>query len=159
MVYQLVHITSEADWDSYHTIRRDVLWTARGLTGYDDNRPEEHLPKRYPLLLKLDGQAIGTTRLDDRGDRTGIVRLVAIRSDIQRRGHGTQLARMVDNFAIRLGLQMLFVNAAEDALGYYQKLGWEFFEWNIAERDSIAGRGRQMRKSLADPAGPTSSQL
>jgi hypothetical protein len=30
MVHQLVHIMSGADWDSYHTIRRDVLWTARG---------------------------------------------------------------------------------------------------------------------------------
>ena len=111
VAYELVHVKSDADWLSYHAIRRDVLWEARGLTGYDDKRPEERLPNRYPLLLKLDNRAIGTTRLDDRGDDTGIVRLVAIRRDVQRQGHGRKLGAMVDEFAVKLGLHTLFVNA------------------------------------------------
>ncbi len=123
MTYELIRVRDDADWASYHAIRRDVLWTARGLTGYDDKRPEERLPDRYSLLLKLDNQAIGTTRLDDRGDDTGIVRLVAIRCDLQRQGHGTKLAAMVDDFAATLGLHTLFVNAVADAVGYSARMG------------------------------------
>jgi N-acetylglutamate synthase-like GNAT family acetyltransferase len=148
VAYELVHVKDDADWLSYHAIRRDVLWEARGIAGYDDKRPEERLPNRYPLLLKLDNRAIGTTRLDDRGDDTGIVRLVAIRRDVQRQGHGTKLAAMVEEFAAKLGLHTLFVNAHMDALAYYRKLGWEFFDWDVTELALIAGGGRQMRKSL-----------
>jgi len=80
-------------------------------------------------------------------DDTGIVRLVAIRRHFQRQGHGRKLAAMVDEFAVKLGLHTLFVNAHADALGYYQKLGWEFFDWDVAELALIAGGGRQMKKS------------
>jgi N-acetylglutamate synthase-like GNAT family acetyltransferase len=149
MTYELIRVQDDADWASYHAIRRDVLWTARGLAGYDDKRPEERLPDRYSLLLKLDSQAIGTTRLDDRGDGTGIVRLVAVRGDLQRQGHGTKLAAMVDDFAVALGVHTLFVNAVADAVGYYEKLGWEFFDWDAAELALISGNGRQMRRFLA----------
>jgi N-acetylglutamate synthase-like GNAT family acetyltransferase len=148
MAYELVQVKNEADWLSYHAIRRDVLWDARGIAGYDDKRPEERLPNRYPLLLKLEDRAIGTTRLDHRGNNAGVVRLVAIRRDVQRQGHGTKLATLVDAFAVRLGLHTLFVNAHLDALGYYRKLGWEFFDWDVAELSLIAGGGRQMRKLL-----------
>jgi N-acetylglutamate synthase-like GNAT family acetyltransferase len=104
------------------------------------------------LLLKLDDQAIGTTRLDDRRDGAGVIRLVAIRRDVQRRGHGAKLAAMVDDFATKLRLHTLFVNAAADALGYYKKLGWEFFDWDLVELTLIAGGGRQMRKALSSRA-------
>jgi N-acetylglutamate synthase-like GNAT family acetyltransferase len=149
MAYELVQVRSDADWLSYHAIRRDVLWESKGVTGYDDKRPEERLPNHYPLLLKLDDQAIGTTRLDDRGDGAGVVRLVAIRRDVQRQGHGKKLAAMVDDFAARRGLRTLFVNAAADTLGYYKKLGWQYFDWDLAELVLIAGSGRQMRKALS----------
>ena len=152
MRYELIEVKSDADWLSYHAIRRDVLWEARGIAGYDDKRPEERLPNRYPLLLKLDSCAVGTARLDDRRDGTGIVRLVAIRRDVHRQGHGTKLAAMVDEFAAKLGLHTLFVNAHGDALGYYRKLGWEFFDWDVSELALIVGGGRQMRKSLISDA-------
>ncbi len=56
---------------------------------------------------------------------------------------------MVDDFAVTLGLHTLFVNAVADAIGYYEKLGWEFFDWDAAELALISGKGRQMRRFLA----------
>ena len=139
MTYELIRVRDDADWASYHAIRRDVLWTARGLTGYDDKRPEERLPDRYSLLLKLDNQAIGTTRLDDRGDDTGIVRLVAIRCDLQRQGHGTKLAAMVDDFAATSGSTPSLSTRWLTPSG--TMLGWEFFDWDAAELALISGQG------------------
>jgi GNAT superfamily N-acetyltransferase len=77
------------------------------------------------LLLKLNGRPIGTTRLDNLGDHKGVVRLVAIATDAQRRGHGRILSELVDDYALRLGLNTLLVNADPDAVGYYEKMGWE----------------------------------
>lgn len=78
MTYAPIRIVTDADWQVYHAIRRSSLWEERGLAGYDNARPQERLPNHHALLLKLDAEGIGTTRLDDLRDGTGIVRLVAI---------------------------------------------------------------------------------
>jgi N-acetylglutamate synthase-like GNAT family acetyltransferase len=148
MGYELVKVTTEGDWREYHSLRRDVLWDARGRTGYDEKHPDEYLPANYPLLLKLDGRPIGTTRLDDLGDRRGVVRLVTIAADVQRRGHGRILSALVEDYACRLGLKTLLVNAAPDAVGYYKKMGWHACVWDEAELTGIASDCEQMTKSL-----------
>jgi GNAT superfamily N-acetyltransferase len=87
--FTLVDVVDQDDWKAYHHIRRTVLFDARGVSGYDANHPDEHSPTNHPLLLKHDGRdAVGTVRLDQRSAGGGIIRLVAIRSDYQRRGIG-----------------------------------------------------------------------
>jgi N-acetylglutamate synthase-like GNAT family acetyltransferase len=148
MAYQLVKVSTEAEWHDYHTIRRQVLWEDRGKTGYSDTQPDEYNPANHPLLLKLDGRSIGTTRLDNFGNGNGAVRLVAIVSDEQNRGHGRILGAMVEDYARQLGIKTLFVNAAPEAMGYYEKVGWTQFSWNEAELRGIAAECVQMRKQI-----------
>jgi len=148
MKYQLVQMRCEEDWSSYHSIRRDVLWTARGRDGYNNNHSDEYLPNNHPLLLRFDGRAIGTIRLDELGNGAGAVRLVAIRNDVQRQGHGSKLGAMVEDFARSLGLHTLFVNAAPDAVGFYRKMGWKLFIWDPNELSGIASDCVQMKKVL-----------
>ncbi len=102
MSYELVDVTSESDWRDYHALRREILWEAKGRYDYDDKRAGEYLAANHPLLLKSDGRSIGTVRLDDLNNGAGVVRLVAIASDMQRQGHGRMLAAMVESRA-RLG--------------------------------------------------------
>ena len=47
-------------------------------------------------------------------------------------------------------MKRLFVNAAPDAVGYYEKLGWRRFNWDETELSGIAVGTIQMTKSLAD---------
>jgi N-acetylglutamate synthase-like GNAT family acetyltransferase len=124
MEHALVRVASEANWQVYHAIRRRVLWHERGRSGYDESRPEERMSDNHPLLLTCNGQGIGTTRLDDLRDGTGIVRLVAITGSVRGRGHGRILSMMVEDYARRLGIDTLFVNAALDAEGFYVATGW-----------------------------------
>lgn len=148
MSYKLVKVAAEDDWRAYHALRRHVLWESRGRDGYDEKRPGEFLPANHPLLLKLDGRPIGTTRLDDLGDGRGVVRLVAIAADVQRRGHGYALSNLVENYARALGLTTLLINADPEAVGYYEKMGWHAFLWDEAELTGIAADCKQMTKSL-----------
>jgi N-acetylglutamate synthase-like GNAT family acetyltransferase len=145
MSYQLVRVTTESDWREYHALRRHVLWEARGRSGYDDARPAEYVATNTPLLLKLNGRPIGTVRLDNLGDHRGVVRLVAIATDVQRQGHGRILSELVEGYARHLGLNTLFVNADRDAVGYYQKMGWENYVWDETD---IASDCTQMTKVL-----------
>jgi N-acetylglutamate synthase-like GNAT family acetyltransferase len=125
MNYELVKVATEHDWEEYHALRRRVLWGARGRSDYDPTRPAERAATNHPLLLKLDGRPIGTTRLDDLGDGRGVVRLVAIASDVQRQGHGRSLSGLVERYAQQLGLHTLLVNADPAQLATTKKSAGE----------------------------------
>jgi N-acetylglutamate synthase-like GNAT family acetyltransferase len=100
------------------------------------------------LLLRLNGRAIGTVRLDEFGNGTGAVRLVAIEPEFQRQSHGRVLSDFIENYARRLGILTLYVNAVPEAVGYYRKLGWMPEIWDEAELVGIASECLQMSKKL-----------
>ena len=133
MTYRLVDVENEADWHAYHAIRRSVLWEARGRSNYDARHEGEYRPNRYPLLLKLAGRSIGTTRLDDFGGAVAAVRLVAIVSDAHRQGHGRKLMELVEDRALALAARHLVINSASDAVGFYEKFGWTRQVWSEDE--------------------------
>lgn len=146
-MYELVLASSPADWERYHEIRNEVLFEGRGRHSvYNPNNPDEHAPNNFPLLLKLNGVSIGTTRLDVRTDGTAIVRLVAITKDEQSKGHGTALQKMVEDFAKNKGVKKLLVNSAPDAVGFYEKIGFTHESWNPNELRGISAGSVQMSK-------------
>ena len=139
---------SERDWHEYHSIRRKVLWERRGFSNYDENHADEYSPANHPLLLRLNGRPIGTVRLDEFGNGTGAIRLVAIEPEFQGQGHGRVLSDFIENYARRLDIQALYVNAAPESIGYYGKLGWRPEIWDEAELIGIASECLQMSKRL-----------
>ncbi|MDF9865555.1 N-acetylglutamate synthase-like GNAT family acetyltransferase [Methylorubrum pseudosasae] len=144
MRYSLVRVAEPSDRQVYHAIRRSSLWEERGRLGYDDARPEELFPNHHALLLKRDEAGIGTTRLDDLGNGTGIVRLVAITAALRRNGHGRVLDAMVADYARALGLGRLFVSAASDAEGFLFVNGMDTTD------EGCAGPPRTSRGLCAD---------
>ena len=78
----------------------------------------------------------------------GVVRLVAIRSEAAEKGHGRIMSDLIDAEALRLGLTELRVNAAADAVGYYDKTGWKRGSWDPTELTGLAENCVQMTKPL-----------
>jgi GNAT superfamily N-acetyltransferase len=149
MPYRLSPPATPAEWQAFHDIRRAELFERRGRHGiYDASHPDDADPKNRPLLLSLDGEPLGTVRLDNFGDGTGCIRLVAVTAAEQGRGHGRVLQRMVEKIARGLGMHTLYVNAAPSALGFYEKLGWERHVWDAEELNGIAADCIQMRKGI-----------
>jgi N-acetylglutamate synthase-like GNAT family acetyltransferase len=147
--YTLEAPAGPEDWQAFHDIREAVLFRARhpGVV-YDRNHPDDFTPANRPLLFKRDRRPIGTIRLDDFGNGTGAVRLVAIAKTEQGKGHGRIMDRMCVDLARRLGMHTLFVNAVPESVGFYEKTGWEIFSWNPDELVSIAACCVQMRKRI-----------
>jgi GNAT superfamily N-acetyltransferase len=149
MQYELVKVAKPQDWADFHAIRRTELFEAKGRFGiYNDRHPHDLADWAHPFLLKADGKPLGTTRLDNFGDGRGAVRLVAVTAAEQGRGHGRVMEAMVCERARSLGMHTLLVNAAADALGFYEKTGWERFDWDPSELVNIAVSCIQMRKLL-----------
>jgi N-acetylglutamate synthase-like GNAT family acetyltransferase len=96
------------------------------------------------LLLKFNGQEMGTTRLDVRDDESAFIRLVAVPKTEQGKGHGRILAEMVTNFARQKGVKKFLVNADPNAIGYYEKLGYAREDWDPSELVGISANSVQM---------------
>ena len=150
MSYELVVVTRPKDWEAYHSIRRVELFEARGRIGvYDPDHPDERASNQFPLLLKWNGRGIATTRLDVRDSSFAIVRLVAVVHAEQRKGHGRALADRTEAFARDRGATRLLVNAAADAVGFYERIGFVREIWDAAELVGWNTDSVQMAKSLA----------
>jgi GNAT superfamily N-acetyltransferase len=147
--HELVTPASAGEWRAYHDIRRQVLFEARGHFGvYDENRPDDRAPGHHPKLLVYSGQPIGVVRIDIDGS-TATLRRVAVRSDVQRLGHGRAMLALAQRFAEEAGCVTLESFVASDAVGFYQRCGF-------AIEDSRERSGHQptyMIKRLRTPIG------
>ena len=148
--YVLRPVKTDADWQAMHAIRRDTLFApGRHLVSvvYDENHPHDRAEGQVPYLLTLDERPIGVVRLDFRGE-IAVVRLVGILTAEQGRGHGRMLDALAVEEARRHGVRLLQVNAANTALGFYKKNGWQPEVWDEEELVGIAARCTQMVKPI-----------
>src|SRR5262245_23844522 len=106
-MHALVTPSTVDQWASYHAIRREVLFEARGLHGvYDDNHPDERAPGNHAKLLVHGADPVGVVRIDIDGT-VAALRRVAIRTDLQGRGHGRVLLALAERFARDAGCMRL----------------------------------------------------
>lgn len=148
MHYELRPVDAESDWRHMHHIRRTVLFrTGRQSVEYDENHPDDRSECNVPYLLCLDSVPIGVVRLDFQ-EETAVVRLVAVIEDEQGRGHGREMDALVESEARQRGVKTLHVNAAPEAVGYYEKMGWKHAVWNADELVGLAKDCIQMTKQL-----------
>ncbi|GHA15574.1 hypothetical protein GCM10007989_07940 [Devosia pacifica] len=148
---RLQPVRTEHDWTALHAIRRAVLFVPGrplGHVSYDEDHADDRAPGNQPYVLYDDERGIGTTRLDSRGGDVGVVRLVAILTELQGQGYGRSLQALIDQQAHVNGWHTLYVNAIRTAEGYYTRTGWERHEWDAAELEGISASCVQMRKQL-----------
>lgn len=149
MTLELRAVQSDDEWAAMHDIRRRVLFApGRHATDivYDDNHPDDRAPENVPHILMLDEQPIGVARLDLKGDHA-VVRLVAISPEHQRNGFGEIMDKMLTEKCWELGVKQMRVNAAPDAVGFYEKTGWRKESWDPEELVGIASNCVQMVKT------------
>ena len=122
--HELVTPTDPAQWRAYHDIRRRVLFESRGQFGvYDEHRANERAPGHHPKLLLYRRDPVGVVRVDIDAT-TAIFRRVAVRSDVQRLGHGRVLLMLAQRFAQESGCVRLVSYVAADAVEFYQRCGF-----------------------------------
>jgi len=131
--YTLRPARSPQEWSTYHAIRRDAIFAAL-LPGqaYDEHDPNEFEHGHRPHVLVRDGEVIGTVRIDLIGDTQAGLRLIAIRRDLQRQGHGRILLRLAEQAARAFGRIEIVINAHPTSLTFYLANGYREGEWRDA---------------------------
>jgi GNAT superfamily N-acetyltransferase len=126
MTCELRVVATVQEWEWYHSIRRRVLWEARGRPdSYDRTHPDEFKESNFPCLLLTElGEAVGTVRIDV-DPPVAWLRRMAVGEGHQRRGFGSKMVELSADFARSRGCRRLRSNVAGDAVGFYRKLGFD----------------------------------
>jgi len=132
--YSLQPVRSPREWKAYHAIRRDAIFAALlPDQAYDEHDPDEFERGRLPHVLVRDGEVIGTVRIDLIGATQAGLRLIAIRRDLQRQGHGRVLLQLAEQAARAFGRIEIVINAHPTSLTFYLANGYREGEWRDAE--------------------------
>ncbi len=131
--YSLQPARSPQEWAAYHAIRREAIF-ARLLPAqsYDESDPDEFKPGNLPHVLRLDGDVIGTVRIDLIDAVQAGLRLIAIRQDRQRQGHGASLLRLAEQAVQGFGRSEIVINAHPTSLTFYLANGYAEGDWRDA---------------------------
>jgi len=123
--YRLRPVRSSREWAAYHAIRRDAIFaTLLPNQAYDERDPDEFAPDHFPHLLLRDGEVLGTVRIDLIGKSAAGFRLIGIRLDVQRQGHGRALLKLAEEAARALGKTEIVINAHPSSLDFYLANGY-----------------------------------
>ena len=122
--YELISPQNVEQWQRYHDIRRRVLFESRGLFDvYRADHPDDSQEGKYPLILVQRGETLGVIRIDIEKD-TAFLRRVAVRDDLQRRGHGRKMLELAGSFARERGCSLLRAFSNPEAVGFYEACGF-----------------------------------
>jgi GNAT superfamily N-acetyltransferase len=122
--YELRRPMSDGEWDSYHGLRRVILFERRGRFGvYDAAHADELRPENHPFLFLVDGEAAGTIRIDIVANEA-LFRLVTIRETLQRQGHGRRMLSLAETFVRGQGRRVMRSHVNRDAIGFYERCGF-----------------------------------
>ena len=146
MDHELRSPTTDAEWATYHAIRREVLFERRGNgAAYDPNHPDEMRPGNYPLVLWFGVEAVGVIRVDlDAEKGVAFFRRVAVREDLHGHGHGRRLLEHAERFVRTRGFSHIVSYVDPSAVGFYERCGFH------RAIDAGPGSSVLMRKAIAD---------
>lgn len=132
MTSELKVVSTVDEWNAYHAIREQVLWAARGRSGYDRAHPDDAKEANVPMLLVIDSHPTGVVRVDIEPPLAWF-RLVAIREDRQRRGYGQAMLNLATDFAASRGCSRIRSNVDPAAVGFYEELGFNQLDAGCGE--------------------------
>jgi GNAT superfamily N-acetyltransferase len=131
--YTLRPPQSSDDWIAYHAIRRDAIFAPLlPRHAYDEHDPDEFKSGHLPHLLVRDGEIIGTVRIDLIDPTQAGLRLIGIRNDLQRQGHGGILLQLAEKAAHAFGRTVVVINAHPTSLTFYLANGYRTGDWHDA---------------------------
>ncbi len=145
--YELIEATTPEEQAFVHTLRDEELFKRRNVT-YNPDHPANFASNRHTFILKYNDLLIATASLDILKNETGVLRLVAVLREEQRKGHGKILEELFENMAKSKGIKKLFVNASKTALGFYEKQGFQYEAWIDPGMTDPGDHYLQMSKSI-----------
>jgi len=109
--------------EQYYQLRWKILrqpW-GQALGSERDSLEQESI---HRMILDENDKVIAVGRLEKSSQFSGQIRFMAVSDEAQGQGLGQQIIEALEHQAQKLGITEITLNAREDAVGFYQKLGY-----------------------------------
>lgn len=114
--------TTSEDWNNYYALRYEVLrepWSQpHGSEVLADEASAIH------AMIEDGNKVVAVARLHEAEEGVGQVRCVAVASNQQGKGLGKMLMQYLEKEAKKRGLQKIILEARENAVPFYEKIGY-----------------------------------
>ncbi|MCX6292334.1 MAG: GNAT family N-acetyltransferase [Bacteroidetes bacterium] len=121
--YRIIEPSSEEELEKYYQLRYEILrkpWNQP----VTSTRDEWEKISIHMLMLDENGEGVATGRLQLYNNREGQIRSMAVRTDLQGKGLGTEIIRYIEQKANEKKLDYLILDARENAIHFYEKHGY-----------------------------------
>lgn len=123
---QLSQPETAEEFAQYYELRWRILRKPWGQARGSEQDMQE--AGSYHLMARDEQQVIGVARLQFPTDETAQLRYMAVADAWQGKGVGREIVNHMERIARQQGAHHLFLHARDNALGFYQKLGYEIVE-------------------------------
>lgn len=106
-------------------LRNKVLREPIGLEFTDNDLKDEKNAIHIGCYLSKKEKLVGACFLTPLTDVTMKLRQMAVDTSYQKIGIGRELISFAENLALKKGYKYMYLHARKEALGFYQKLGYE----------------------------------
>jgi GNAT superfamily N-acetyltransferase len=127
---ELLPLKTPACEAAYHAIRRvELLERYEPGVAYNPDGFDERRPCNMGHVLLLDGEVVGTIRIDlVDAERAGL-RLVAVKGELKSRGLGAWMLQRAEAIVAAHGRRSIIVNASRPAVQFYLRQGYAPVDW------------------------------
>ncbi len=118
--------SSQKDWNDYYALRYEVLrepWNQP--TGSEVLNDEEIA---IHAMLVENNAVLAVARLHEAERGVGQVRCVAVAANQQGKGLGKLVMQYLENEAQRIGMREIILEARENAVPFYEKIGYSIIK-------------------------------
>ena len=118
---------NQLEWQAYYDLRYKILREPWGQPKGSEQTPDESEHQHFAYFDSL-GNIQGVGRLDKSDANTFQIRFMAVNDAVQRNGIGSELIEEMQHVAEHEGAEKIILHARENAIHFYQKLGYQMLE-------------------------------
>ena len=121
----LVNPQTQAEFEQLFLLRWEILRKPWGLLPGTEQDNQETSSIHRAVFDFETGKFLACGRIQKLGENAGQVRYMAVASTVQGEGFGLEVLQSLEQVAQQENWKYIFLNARENALGFYEKCGYE----------------------------------
>jgi ribosomal protein S18 acetylase RimI-like enzyme len=143
--YQIREPRTEAEWKHYYNLRFTVLikpWDPR-VDAEKDSLEDSSI---HRMIIDDNNNIVACARLQFNSQTEAQIRYIAVDESCRRMGLASQIIVELETIAKEKGAEEMLINARENALALYERLGYKIIKESYLMFGEI--KHQEMRKAL-----------
>jgi N-acetylglutamate synthase-like GNAT family acetyltransferase len=116
------------EWEQYYNLRFTVLREPWGQLKGSEVLKDEDEADHAMIVESETNEIVGVARMQTNTPTQGQVRCVAVSPNVQGKGVGKLLMKYLEDVAKEKGIKEIVLDARENAVKFYQSIGYVIFE-------------------------------